>query len=131
MKKKITIILSIMTALAIFLLSGCGTTLSDSLGDPPLEAEKELSGSPTTSHLRLVDNVDYLEVIGAAGCVESGAKVIVSDVSDGRELSIVTATAEGNFKAIVPKENLEGVMVQAQEPDKAASIPAYCYLILP
>ncbi|MDR1113940.1 MAG: hypothetical protein LBL50_02495 [Candidatus Margulisbacteria bacterium] len=112
--------------LAALILGGCGTTVGDSLGDPPVESPKEVTGYPVSTLLSHEENTakSIVKIIGNANCVEPLALVVVSELN-GQELGRAQADAGGSFIVKVADTAENRIVVRAQGLDKALSYPTY------
>jgi hypothetical protein len=112
--------------LAALILGGCGTTVGDTLGDPPVKPPKETTGSPMPSLLSHEENTaqNVVKIIGSANCVEPLALVMVSELN-GQELGRAQADSGGSFIVKIADTAENRIMVRAQGMDKAPSSPTY------
>ncbi|MDR1452768.1 MAG: hypothetical protein LBJ25_02170 [Candidatus Margulisbacteria bacterium] len=118
--------------LAALVLGGCGTTVGDSLGDPPVEPPKETTSYPVSVLLSHEEDSSKspVRIIGNANCVEPQALVMVSELN-GQELGRAQANSDGGFIVKIADTAEDRIVVRAQGLDKALSYPTYYSLRWP
>ena len=114
----------ITTMLVMLFINGCGTTVKESLGNPPPQAKLESTPYPAGSVITHEVKGEDIVIKGGYGCVESGVMVIVSSEDD--ELAKTTADSYGAFetrfkKGEVPANNI--IYLQAKAHGKDSSLP--------
>jgi hypothetical protein len=113
--------------LATLILGGCGTTVGDSLGDPPPNPKVqtlEVTNLPVGSLISTQKNNDGLEISGAAGCAEPAAWIGVFSTDTDVILGESATLSDGSFKLKI-KEQPEILVVRAQATNKNVSYPVY------
>jgi hypothetical protein len=112
----------ILTAL---ILGGCGTTVGDSLGDPPPPATPmETTNLPIGSYISSQKVNNGLEVSGAKGCSEPAAWVGVFSADMDVLLGESATLSDGSFKLKI-EEQPEVLAVRVQTANKNPSYPVY------
>ncbi|MDR1324213.1 MAG: hypothetical protein LBK68_07250 [Candidatus Margulisbacteria bacterium] len=124
MKTKKYILGIILVAL---ILGGCGTTVGDSLGDPPPNPKaktQEVTNLPVGSLISVQKNNSGLEISGATGCAEPAAWIGVFSADTDAVLGESATLSDGSFKLKIT-EQPETLVVRAQAANKNISYPVY------
>jgi hypothetical protein len=124
MRTKKYILGLILTAL---ILGGCGTTVGDSLGDPPerpAAVQQENTYLPIGSLISSQKVNNGLEISGATGCSEPAAWIGVFSADSNDLLGESATLSDGSFKLKIA-EQPEILMIRAQAANKNVSYPVY------
>ncbi|GBR72522.1 hypothetical protein NO1_0034 [Candidatus Termititenax aidoneus] len=113
--------------LAALILGGCGTTVGDTLGDPPPNPKaqaQETTNLPVGSLISVQKNSGGLEISGAAGCAEPAVWIGVFSSETDAILGESATLSDGSFKVKI-NEQPETLAVRAQAANKNMSYPVY------